>query len=133
MSVPDAVISDLVLPNTLPSAEPDDSILFMAQLVKAADDLKSDPALAKIAAQDLKFFKMAAAIISDAADSKDAEYQAIKVKYGIGISGVRELAKVLKDVAQKKQAEKILDKVTDSKYNGTETIKTAFSNVTVWG
>ena len=117
--LPDSLIPDLVIPKTLPASQPDDTILFMAQLVKAEKDLEGDPSFKAIAQRELKFFKMAAKIVADATGSKAniPEYQAIKIKFGTGVDAVQELAKLLKEVAQKKQAETILTKVTEDVKN----------------
>ncbi len=112
-SLPDSQSNAFVPPNALPQADPSDAILYMAQLDKAMAEIK-DVNLKKLATEELRFFKMATAIIARSSeDGKVANeyYDAIRVQFGTGIDAVKKLAAALRDIAMKKKAEQILNEV----------------------
>lgn len=112
MDLPDNQVSDFIVPNSVPDADPSDTILFLAQLDKSLNEIK-DKNLARLASQEVKFFKMAAAII--ASQDNDPAYAAIRVRFGSGIDAVKKLAASLRQVALKKQADGIINKVSETK------------------
>jgi hypothetical protein len=114
VNLPDSQVGDFVVPNSVPDADPSDTILFLAQLDKSLSEIK-DPSLKVLAADEVKFFRMAAAIIT----SKDTDkaYDAVRLKFGAGVDGVKKLAAALRQVAIKKQAEGIIAKVSETEYD----------------
>ena len=66
-----------------------------------------------LAKDELKFFRMAVAIIAtpELEQGNDKQYfDAIHAQFGTGIEGVKRLAQALKEVAMKDMADKILKK-----------------------
>lgn len=130
MSVLPDSLTNLVVPqNTLPPADPSESVLYLAQMGKALADNK-DANYKRIANDEMKFFKMAAAIIGappeTIATSPEA-FAAIRLQFGGGVEGCKKLAEVLREIAKKKQAEQILKQVTENSYATDEVNPAAFA------
>jgi hypothetical protein len=121
-SLPESQTHAFLPRNALSPADPSESILYLAQLDKAMDEIK-DPNLQIIAEEEVHFFRMAAAIIANATSGKGSSkeyYDAIKVQFGSGIAGVKKLASALREVEAKKRGDKILNEViADSKVGST--------------
>jgi len=119
--------------HAFPDSDPTDAVLYMAQLSKALTDI-TDINLRKVAKDELKFFKMAVAIIAhddDAADdAKEREYfSAIRAQFGNGIEGVKRLALALKEIAMKEMAQEIIKKTTEKAKITSEDGKTLAGSV----
>jgi len=134
-TVVDHLTSLFVPQHTFPDADPSDAIIYMAQLDKAMAELK-DENMKALAKDELKFFKMAVAIIATPKGEQgdDKEYfDAIHAQFGTGIEAVKRLAQALKEVAMKDMADKILKKtmakgkVTDDKGARTNTVESVIS------
>ncbi len=104
-SLPDGA-GTFLPPNALPDADVSESILFLAQLDKAMSDLK-DANTKIIAAEEVKFFRMASSIIAKAttggAGDDQPYFDAIKVHFGSGVEGIKRLAVALKKGCRKKK------------------------------
>lgn len=130
INVPGSLTNAFVPSNALPAPKPSEGVLLIAQMTKAIGDIPADQKdLKALALEELKFFKMAAAIIANRGADNKEYFDSVRVQFGNGLDGVYKLAEYLREIARQKMANVAIQKVTSTaKVDGVTKVSKEFAD-----